>query len=71
MSTNRGSVLESRIRRLLVVLALATPVSALVVKLLWVTTLRELYGPLDLSSLLVLSVVLSIAAVFYVKTDAL
>ena len=71
MSTNRGSVLESPIRRLLVVLALATPVSALVVKLLWVTTLRELYGPLDLSSLLVLSVVLSIAAIFYVKTDAL
>ncbi len=71
MSTNRGSILVSRIRHLLVVLALVTPVSALVVKLLWLTTLRELYGPLALSTLLVLSVLLSIATIFSIKTDVL
>lgn len=46
-------------------------VSIVLVWVIWQTTLRGLYGAMDLSTWVVLSVLLSLVALFYVKTDAM
>ncbi|MFD1587461.1 hypothetical protein ACFR9U_10730 [Halorientalis brevis] len=71
MSPNRDSLAGSWLKRQLVVFGGVSCVSAVLVKLLWLTTLSELYGTLAVDLWLSLSVALSVAIVFYVRTDAL
>jgi hypothetical protein len=70
MTTANDSPVPPWVVRHVLVGAVILSISMAVVKGIWMTTLSELYGPLDLVVWLGLSVCLVVLFVFYTKSGA-
>jgi hypothetical protein len=71
MAPDGRSGLRSWLYSQLVVFGIAMGLSLLIVKLAWLTTLRELYGQLRVVPWLLASFALSLVGVVYVTTEAM
>ena len=71
MSLDGDSGIGAWLVRQAVLLSVAMVPSALVVKSLWLYTLRDLFGPLAVLDWVGLSGLLSVVVVFFVSADAL
>ncbi|WP_136717827.1 hypothetical protein [Halorientalis salina] len=71
MAADGRSGLQSWLYGQVVVFGIAMGLSLLIVKLVWFTTLGELYGQLGVFPWLVASFALSLVAIVYVTTEAM